>query len=123
MKKQNFVSLLLGTIGGLAFALGMCICLLPEWDISFTFGVITAAVGAVVLAVTLIVRRVMSGKPLGKPNFKVIGKVLFGIAAVLVLGLGMCMIMVWGMMIPGILVGMVGIVLVLCLIPMCVGLK
>ncbi len=123
MKKQNFVSLLLSTVGGLAFALGMCICLLPEWNANFTLGVITAAVGAVILAITIIVRRVMSGKPLGKPNFKVIGKVIFGIAAALVFGLGMCMIMIWGMMIPGILVGIVGIVLLLCLIPMCVGLK
>lgn len=34
------------------------------------------------------------------------------------------MIMVFeGMMIPGIIVGVVGIALLLCLIPMCVGLK
>ncbi len=123
MKKENFVSLVLGTVGGLAFALGMCICLVPEWNANFTLGVITAAIGAVILAVTVIVHRVMSGKPFGKPNFKVIGKVLFGIAAALVLGVGMCMIMVWEMMIPGILVGIVGIVLLLCLIPMCVGIK
>lgn len=123
MKKENFVSLVLGTVGGLAFALGMCICLLPEWNVSFTMGVVLSAIGAVVITVTLIVRRVMSGKPFGKPNFKVIGKVIFGIAAALVMGVGMCMIMVWEMMIPGILVGIVGIVLLLCLIPMCVGIK
>ena len=35
----------------------------------------------------------------------------------------MCMIMVWNLMLPGILVGIVGIVLLLCLIPMCIGLK
>ena len=33
------------------------------------------------------------------------------------------MIMVWNLMLPGILVGIVGIVLLLCLIPMCIGLK
>lgn len=33
------------------------------------------------------------------------------------------MIMVWEMMIPGIIVGMAGIVLLLCLIPAIVGLK
>lgn len=123
MKKENFVSLVLGTVGGLAFALGMCICLVPEWNANFTLGVITAAIGAVILVTTLIVHRVMSGKPFGKPNFKALGKVLFGIAGSLVFGTGMCMIMVWGMMIPGILVGIAGIVLLLCLIPMCVGLK
>jgi hypothetical protein len=43
--------------------------------------------------------------------------------AALVLGVGMCMIMVWNMMLPGIAVGIVGIVLLLMLIPMCLGLK
>lgn len=38
--------------------------------------------------------------------------------------LGMCMTMVFdGMIIPGIIVGIVGIALLLCLIPMCVGFK
>ena len=32
MKKQNFVSLLLGVIGGVLFGLGMCMCLLEEWN-------------------------------------------------------------------------------------------
>ena len=30
MKKENFVTLVISTIGGLIFALGMCIALLPE---------------------------------------------------------------------------------------------
>lgn len=50
MKKKNFVSLLFGTVGGILFALGMCMCLLPEWG-AFTPGVVIAAVGAVVLLV------------------------------------------------------------------------
>ena len=32
MKKSTFVNLIIGTIGGLLFALGMCMCLLPEWN-------------------------------------------------------------------------------------------
>jgi len=36
---------------------------------------------------------------------------------------GMCLIMVWNLMLPGILVGIAGIVMLLCLIPMCIGLK
>ena len=62
MKKKNFVSLLFGTVGGILFALGMCMCLLPEWG-AFTPGVVIAAVGAVVLLVLLLVRRKMAGKP------------------------------------------------------------
>lgn len=30
MKKNQFVALLVGTVGGLLFSLGMCMCLLPE---------------------------------------------------------------------------------------------
>lgn len=123
MKKENFITLVLGVIGGLLFGIGMCMCLLPEWD-AFKPGVVVAAIGAVVLAVMFIVRRVMLGKPALKINLKTVGKAAFGIFGALVLGFGMCMVMVFdGMMIPGILVGVVGIVLLLCLIPMCAGLK
>lgn len=31
MEKKNFVSLVLGTVGGLVFGLGMCMCLITEW--------------------------------------------------------------------------------------------
>ena len=32
MKKSTFVAMLLGTIGGILFALGMCMVLIPEWN-------------------------------------------------------------------------------------------
>lgn len=123
MKKENFITLILGTIGGLLFGIGMCMCLLPEWN-AFAPGVIAAAAGFAVLLVMLIVRRVMLGKPALKINAKTVGKVLFGIFGALVFGTGMCMVMVFeGMLLWGIAVGAVGILLLLCLIPMCAGLK
>ena len=122
MKKENFVSLILGTVGGILFAIGMCMCLLPEWN-AFTQGVVVAAIGAVVLIVMLLVRRKMEGKPAIELNGKAIGTVILGIIGALVLGVGMCMVMVWELMIPGILVGIVGIVLLLCLIPLVKGIK
>lgn len=122
MKKENFVSLILGTVGGILFAIGMCMCLLPEWN-AFTQGVVVAAIGAVVLIVMLLVRRKMEGKPAIELNGKAIGTVILGIIGALVLGVGMCMVMVWELMIPGILVGVVGIILLLCLIPLVKGIK
>ena len=122
MKKNQFIALLAGTIGGLLFSLGMCMCLLPEWD-AFTEGVIAAAAGGVILLVLAVVSYIRSGKPRKPINWKVVGKVVYGSIAALVLGAGMCLIMVWNMMLLGILVGMAGIVMLLCLIPMCVGLK
>lgn len=122
MKKENFFTLIFAVIGGMLFALGMCMCLLPEWN-AFTPGVVMAAIGGVVLLATFIARRIALGKPALKINPKTVGKTAFGIFGALVLGVGMCMVMVFDMMIPGIIIGLAGLVLLLCLIPMCVGLK
>ena len=122
MQKKNFVSMILGTIGGILFALGMCMCLLPEWG-AFGPGVFIAAVGAVVLLVLVFVRRKMEGKPAVHWSGKAVGTALLGVAGALVLGVGMCMTMIWNMLVPGILIGIVGIVLLLCLIPLIKGLK
>lgn len=122
MKKKNFIALIMSTIGGLLFALGMCMCLLPEWGV-FKQGVIISVIGAVVLIAMAIMVRKMSGKPAIKLNAKAVGTVIFGIIAAITLGVGMCMVMVWNMMLWGIVVGIVGIILLLCLIPICKGLK
>lgn len=122
MKKKNFVSMILSTVGGILFAVGMCMCLLPEWN-AFVPGVVVAAVGLVILLAMLIVRRKMEGKPAVKLNGKAVGTVFFGIAGAIILGVGMCMTMVFDMLVAGILVGIVGIVLLLALIPLIKGLK
>ena len=122
MQKKNFVFMMMGAIGGILFAIGMCMCLLPEWN-AFRPGVVIAVIGAVVLLMLLLVRRRMEGKPAIHLSGKAVGSVLLGIVGAVVLGVGMCMVMVWSMLIPGILVGVVGIVLLLCLIPLIKGLK
>ena len=122
MKKKDFVTLLLSTVGGILFALGMCMALLPEWG-AMTQGVVIGVVGLVVLAIMLLVRRKMGGKPAIVFSGKTIATTIFGVLATVVFGVGMCMVMVWQMMVPGIFVGIVGIVLLLCLIPICKGLK
>ena len=122
MKKQNFVSLLLGVIGGVLFGLGMCMCLQEEWN-AFRPGLILGGAGLLVLLILVIMRRKMAGKPAVVINGKILGKVLFAALGALTLGVGMCMVMVWeGLLIPGVLVGLVGILLLLCLIPLCKGL-
>ncbi len=121
MSKKNFLSLILGTVGGILFALGMCMALLPEWN-TFTQGIVVGCIGVVVLLAMVIVRRKMDGKPVFvKLSGKTIATILLSVVAALVLGVGMCMVMVWNMMVPGIVVGLVGIVLLLCLIPLVKG--
>lgn len=123
MEKKNFVALVMGVVGGLLFALGMCMCLLPEWNM-FKPGLVFGAVGAVILLITYLVYRKMSGKKPIKINAKTLGKIIYGIFATLVFGVGMCLALVAeDMMLYGMLVGIIGIVLILCLIPMCIGFK
>ena len=123
MKKENFVTLVMGTVSGLIFALGMCMCLLPEWN-AFNTGLGCGIVGLIGILITVITYRKMSGKQPIKVSLNTIGKALYGTVSSLLLGAGMAMIMAFeGMLIQGMLVGIVGIVLLLFLIPMCVGFK
>lgn len=122
MKKSTFVAMILGTVGGILFALGMCMALIPEWN-AFRPGVVMGAAGAVVLLAMVLIWRKMENKEPIKLSGKTIGAALTGIAGALLLGVGMCLTMVWSNMVAGIIVGIVGIVVLLCLIPFVKGLK
>ena len=122
MKKSSFVAMILGTIGGILFALGMCMALITEWNARQP-GIVLGVLGVAVLLIMLLVWRKMENKEPIHLSGKTIGTVLLGILEALVLGVGMCLTMVWSRMIVGIPVGIVGIVLLLCLIPMVKGIK
>ena len=53
MKKSSFVAMVLGTVSGVLFSLGMCMALLEEWN-AFTEGVIFGVCGTVLTMVTAI---------------------------------------------------------------------
>lgn len=123
MEKKNFISLIMGTVGGILFAIGMCMCLLPQWN-AFNQGAVISVIGLVVLLIMLLVRRKLEGKPvIVKLSARTVGTVLLGIIGALVLGIGMCMTMIWNSMAAGIVVGIVGIVLLICQIPAIKGIK
>lgn len=122
MKKSSFIALLLGTVSGMLFALGMCMALIPEWN-AFQPGVIFGCVGLALALVTVVIWRKMEGKAPIHVSGKAVLTVLVGVAGALALGVGMCFCMVWGQMIPGILIGIVGIVVLLCLIPLTRGIQ
>ena len=81
------------------------------------------AAGIVVLIATVIIRRKMLGLPAISLAPRTVGAAALGAAGALVLGIGMCMTMVWDMMLMGIVVGIAGIVLLLFLIPVIRGWK
>ncbi len=122
MKKSSFVALVLGTISGMLFALGMCMALLPEWN-AFMQGIIFGSIGIVLGFITLLVWRKMENKAPIKVSGKGILAIAVGIVGALLLGVGMCFVMVWEKLIIGIVIGMVGIVALLSLIPIIGGFK
>lgn len=122
MKKSSFVALIMGTVSGVLFALGMCMALLPEWN-AFKEGVIFGAVGIVLSIVTFIVWCKMENKTLPKLSGKNVLRTIYGIVGALVLGVGMCMCLVWGQIVWGTLVGLLGIIMLIALIPMIKGIK
>ena len=121
MKRENFVTLLLAAAGTTLFGLGMCMCLLPEWN-AFREGVAFGIAGLVILLLMAIIRRKMLGKAPFRISLKTVGAILLATLGSLTLGIGMCMCMVWEGLLPwGIVVGLAGILLLLCLIPFCKG--
>ena len=122
MKKSNFAALILGTIGTIFFGLGMCMCLLPEWAMSQQ-GIIAGIIGLAILLITVVIWRKMAGKPPLKVHGKLIASTVTGILGAWTLGAGMCLTMLFGKIILGIVIGAVGIVILLMLVPLLKGLK
>ncbi len=122
MKKSSFVALISGTVSGVLFALGMCMALLPEWN-AFTEGIVLGALGIVLGIITAVIWCKMENKKLPKMNGKNVLGIIYAIVAALVLGVGMCMCLVWKQIIWGTLVGLLGIIMLIALIPMIKGIK
>lgn len=122
MKKSTFTAMILGTIGGILFALGMCMTMIPEWN-AFRPGVIMGVAGMIVLLIMIGVWRKMENKDPIKLSGKTLVAVLIGILGSLLLGVGICLTLVWSHLTMGIVIGIAGIVTLICLIPFVKGLK
>jgi len=122
MKKSSFVAMMLGTVSGILFALGMCMALLPEWN-AFVPGVVLGTIGLVFGLITLLVWRKMEHKTPIKMNKKVVGITTLAVLGALILGIGMCLCLVWESFVTGTLIGLIGILVLLSLIPIVKGIK
>ena len=122
MKKSSFVALIMGTVSGVLFALGMCMALLPEWN-AFTEGIIFGSIGILIGGIAFLVWCKMEHKKLPKMSGKNVLRTIYGTVAALVLGVGMCMCLVWEQIVWGTLVGLLGIIMLIALIPMIKGIK
>lgn len=122
MKKSSFVALVLGTISGVLFALGMCMALLPEWN-SFRPGIILGCIGLILGLTAWIAWRKMEHKEPIKLSGKAVLTAGIGIVGALALGVGMCFVMVWDKLALGIIIGVIGIAALLSLVPIVKELK
>ena len=118
MKKETLIEIILGTIGGLLFAIGMCMCLVEAWN-TFAAGVVIAVMGFIILLCIVPVYR--STHP-AKPRKPIDGGLLLtwiiGVAGALIMGFGMSKILVGNVTPLGLVVGLIcGIIgLIICVL-------
>lgn len=94
MKKDTLLEIILGTIGGLIFAVGMCMCLIPEWDL-FNVGVVVSILGFIVLLCIIPIYRNSHPKKVhGKINWGIVFTWIIGVVGALIMGFGMSKVMV-----------------------------
>ena len=115
MKKETLLEIILGTIGGLVFAIGMCMCLLPEWNM-FKPGIVTSIIGFIVLLCIIpVYRKNHPKKKHGPINWGIILTWTIGVVGALIMGFGMSKIMVGGAsntdMLVGLITGILGLII------------
>lgn len=115
MKKETLLEIILGTIGGLVFAVGMCMCLIPEWNL-FKVEVIVAIIGFIILLGIIPVYKNSHPKKEHTPvNWGIVATWIIGIVGALVMGFGMSKIMVGSAtqvdFIVGLITGVIGLLI------------
>lgn len=115
MKKDTLLEIVLGTIGGLIFAIGMYMCLIPEWNL-FKIGVIVSIIGFIILLCIIpIYRKSHPKKQYGKINWEIVITWIIGVIGSLIMGFGMSKIMIEQVnqtdMIIGLITGIIGLII------------
>jgi len=114
MKKDTLLEIILGTVGGLIFAIGMCLCLVTEWN-TFKIGVVVALVGFIILLCIIpIYRKSHPKKERGPINWSIVFTWVIGVLGSLLMGFGMSKILVGepstNDMIIGMIAGVIGLI-------------
>lgn len=115
MKKETLLEIILGTIGGLIFAIGMCMCLIYEWNM-FKLGMCVTIIGFVILLLIIpIYKNAHPKKEHKNLDSRIILTWIIGVVGALIMGFGMSKVMVGettaSNMIIGIVFGIVGLVI------------
>lgn len=115
MKKETLLEIVFGTIGGLVFALGMCMTLIPEWNL-LKEGIIVGIVGLVILLCIIPIYRKSHPKTkTKKTDLGIVAPFIIGIIGSLVMGFGMSKVMIENVsksdMIIGMITGIIGLII------------
>lgn len=115
IKRETLLEIILRTIGGLIFSIGMCMCLIPEWN-AFTIGFITAIVGFIILLAIIPIYRSTHPKKPSKPiDWILLTPWIVGVIGSLIMGFGMSRIMVGETstrdIVLGIITGLIGLII------------
>ena len=115
MKKETLLEIILGTVGGLVFAIGMCMCLIPEWNL-FTSGIVVSIIGFIILLCIIpVYRKNHPKKPHDKINWGIVLTWTVGVVGSLIMGFGMSKIMVGEAsqndMFVGLVTGIIGLII------------
>ena len=117
MKKETLLEIILGTIGGLVFAIGMCMCLIPEWNM-LKSGIIVSIIGFILLLFIIPVYKSSHPKKEKEHksiNWGIVLTWLVGVIGSLIMGFGMSKILVASAsssdMIVGLITGVIGLII------------
>ena len=115
MKKETLFEIILGTIGGLTFGIGMSIVLVPEWNM-LKPGIITSLIGFIILLCIIpVYKKHHPKKEPAKINWSIVFVWFIGIIGSLILGFGMSKVMVGNPssqeLIIGIIIGVIGLII------------
>ena len=116
MKKDTLFEIILGTIGGLTFAIGMCMGLMKEWNMLVP-GIIVGIIGFLMLLCIIPIYRKSHPKKQEKKDINVglVTAIVVAIVGALIMGFGMSKVMVENPsqsdIILGIITGVVGLII------------
>lgn len=122
MKKSSFFALIAGIISEAVFALGCCATFLPAIQRP-DLGTVLIAAGIVLGLVTFFGWRRMEKMPPLRIHWKALLSALAGIVGIALQGAGVYLALTTESLILGVLLGLAGIILLLCLIPLNLGLE
>ena len=116
MKKETLLEIILGTSGGLTFAIGMVLGLMKEWN-TLIPGIIVGIIGFIILLCIIPVYRKAHPKKETQKNINkgLIVAIIIAIIGALIMGFGMSKVMVdspnTNDMILGIVIGIIGLII------------